>query len=175
MNIREVPETSHCIEIGMITRPHGKDGEVLVSAKNIDYEDFRELKYVFFRLQERMVPFFIDSVTIKSNSLFVKFEDISTMEKAEQYCSTRLYIENDGDSENEESDDDRIGFTVIDNATHQEIGKIHEIIAYSMNVVLDVTRADGTSVLLPYAEDLLVDLNEEHQTITLRIPEGLLE
>lgn len=175
MNIREVPDIQQCVEIGTISRPHGKDGEVLVSAKNIDYEDFQDLKYVFFRLQERLVPFFIESVTIKSNSLFVKFEDISTMEKAEQYCSTRLYIETDGDAETDESDDDIVGFTVFDSGTKQSVGVVREIIAYSMNVVLDVARPDGTSVLLPFADDLLVELNEEQKTLVLRIPEGLLE
>lgn len=40
MNIREVPDTSHCIEIGMITRPHGKDGEVLVLQKTLTMRIF---------------------------------------------------------------------------------------------------------------------------------------
>ena len=66
MNIREVPDIQQCVEIGTISRPHGKDGEVLVSAKNIDYEDFQDLKYVFFRLQERLVPFFIESVMLSA-------------------------------------------------------------------------------------------------------------
>ena len=97
------------------------------------------------------------------------------MEKAEQYCSTRLYIETDGDAETDESDDDIVGFTVFDSGTKQSVGVVRKIIAYSMNVVLDVARPDGTSVLLPFADDLLVELNEEQKTLVLRIPEGLLE
>lgn len=175
MNIKEVPDINKCVEVGMISRPHGKDGEVLVSTKNIEPAEFRDLEYVFFCLQERLVPFFIESVTLKSNSVFIKFEDIQTMERAEMYCNTKIYLEGEGDFESEDVDFDLVGFELFDSVTNQKIGEIQEVIAYSMNVVLDVKRQDESSVLIPFAEELLKECNEEQKVLVMQIPEGLLD
>lgn len=175
MNIKDIPDINHCVEVGMISRPHGKEGEVLVSIKDIDASDFKDLEYVYFCLQERLVPFFIESVTLKNNSVFVKFEDIKTMEKAEHYCSTKIYLEQDDDYESEDLDVDLVGFSVIDSSTKQKVGDIQEVLAYSMNVVLDVKKTDGSSVLVPFADELLEQCDESAKTLVLRIPDGILE
>lgn len=175
MKYKEIPEINNCLEIGYISRPHGKDGEVLLSIKNVDYEDIQDLPYLFLCRQERLVPFFIEKATIKSNSFFVKFEDINTLEKAEQYCGTKVYIESDEEQDDDIQDNDLVGFSVIDFDTKATIGTIQEVIAYSLNVVFDVKKGDGSSVLIPFAEDLLKEINEELRTITLEIPDGILE
>lgn len=175
MNIVSIPNISDCEEIAVITRPHGVDGEVLVSVKNVDYEDFKDFGFVFFQLQERLVPFFIEKVTIKSNSLFVKFEDIQTIEKAELYCGTKIFMEFDSESSEEEIDSELVGFTIIDAKNKQKIGVVQEVIVYSMNVVLDVLQTNNTSVLIPFADELVKDFNEDDKKIIMEIPEGLLD
>lgn len=175
MNIKEIPDIAECVEVGCISRPHGTDGEVLVSLKNIDAEDFSNRKYVFFRLQERLVPFFIESTTLKSNSVFVKFDGIETLTRAELYVSTKLYVESDGIEDQDEESTDIEGFTVINGNTGQPVGIIREVIAYSMNVVLDVQRANGESALIPYADELVQEFDEQQKLIVMHIPDGLLE
>lgn len=175
MNIVPIPNLSDCEEIAVITRPHGVEGEVLVSVKNIDYEDFKDFDFVFFQLQERLVPFFIEKVTIKSNSLFIKFEDIQTIEKAELYCGTKIYMELESESADEEMGSEFVGFSVVDVKNQQTIGIIQEVIVYSLNVVLDVLRPNKTSVLIPFAEELVKDINESDKKIVMEIPEGLLD
>ncbi|MCQ2959397.1 MAG: ribosome maturation factor RimM [Bacteroidales bacterium] len=175
MNIKTVPDINNCVEVGKIVRPHGKDGEVLVALTNIDASDFQENDFVFFCLQERLVPFYMESVSLKSNSVFVRFEDIKTMEKAELYSSTKLYLESAGDDETDDYDSEFIGYSVVDYKTNEKIGEIQEVIAYSMNVVLDIKRADGSSVLIPFAEDLLKECSEEQKLLVMEIPDGLLD
>ncbi len=176
MEIKPIPNIENCREIGLISRPHGNEGNVLISTKNISNEDFKSFDYVFFKLQERLVPFFIESVTLKSNSVFVKFEDITSMSKAEMYCGTRVYIEQD---EEETSEDGQLqeleGFYVVDAKTQKRIGKIQEVVEYSINVVLDIQTPEGKSVLVPFADELLKDCNESTKTIVLEIPDGILE
>lgn len=175
MNIVPIPNLSDCEEIAVITRPHGVDGEVLVSAKNIDYEDFKDFDFVFFQLQERLVPFFIEKVTIKSNSLFVKFEDISTIEKAELYCGTKIYMNFESEVDAEDVDSEFVGYSVIDEREQQKIGVVQEVFEYSMNILLDVLRSDNTSVLIPFANELVKEINDEEKKIIMEIPEGLLD
>lgn len=175
MNIVPIPNLSDCEEIAVITRPHGVDGEVLVSVKNIDYEDFKDFDFVFFQLQERLVPFFIEKVTIKSNSLFVKFEDISTIEKAELYCGTKIYMNFESEVDAEDVDSEFVGYSVIDEREQQKIGVVQEVVEYSMNILLDVLRSDNTSVLIPFANELVKEINDEEKKIIMEIPEGLLD
>jgi len=174
MNIRPIPTIKQCTEIGTIVRPHGKEGEVLIATK-CDLERFQSLSYVFICLQERLVPFFISSVSSKGNSIFIQFEDIQSMEKAETFCGLKIYSEGKNDDTDTSTDVDIIGYTITNAETNEVIGSIHDIIAYSMNVVLDVTRPDGTSVLIPFAEDLIMGSNEKEKNITMTIPDGLLE
>lgn len=176
MEYKEIPTIEQCLEIGTISRPQGKDGEVLVSLKNIEQEDFKNFRFVFLCRQERLVPFFMEKVTIKSNSVFVKFEDFTSMEKAESYCGTKIYIENCDDSEDSQGSDLELeGYTIVDASTNKEIGVVQEMIAYSINIVLDIRKIDNTSVLIPFADDLLKQFDEEHKKIVLEIPDGILD
>ena len=148
----------------------------MLSTKNLSLDKYKSLKFVFFCLQNRLVPFFIESVTIKSNSVIIQFEDIHSMEKAELYCATKLYIEQtdiEDDSENE--DDEIIGYSIINGENGERIGSVQEIMDYSSNVVLDIRRDDGTSVLIPFADDLVRQINDETKTIVMTIPDGILD
>lgn len=176
MNIHHIPTISQCIEVGTIARPHGKEGEVLVNIKNVNIDDFKDVPYLFFCLQERLVPFFIQKVTVKNNSVFIQFEDIKTMEKAELYVGTKLYLEAENCTAEEDTEPlDLEGFTIVDATTRKEIGIIQEVITYSMNIVLDVKKPDGDSVLLPLADDLIKECDETGKKLVLTIPDGILE
>lgn len=175
MTYKEIPDIKRCIEIGKISRPHGKDGEVLVSTKNIDIAEFTKYEYVFLCRQERLVPFFIESASVKSNSLFVKFEDITSIEKSEIYCGTKIYAELSEDAEDDSIDMNLIGFSVINSNTLEIIGTIQEVISYSMNTVFDVKQKNNNSVLIPFAEALFKGIDEDAKTITMEIPDGILE
>ena len=148
----------------------------MLSTKNLSLDKYKSLKFVFFCLQNRLVPFFIESVTVKSNSVIIQFEDIQSMEKAEQYCSTKLFIEQtdiEDDSENE--DDEIIGYSIINGENGERIGTVQEVMDYSSNVVLDIRRDDGTSVLIPFADDLVRQINDATKTIVMTIPDGILD
>lgn len=176
MTIPQIPDINQCIEIGTISRPHGKDGAVMLSTKNLSLDKYKTLKFVFFCLQNRLVPFHIESVTVKSNSVIIKFEDIQSMEKAELYCSTKLYIEQTDIEDNGESEDDEIiGYTIINDENEERIGTVQEVMNYSSNVVLDIRRNDGTAVLIPFADDLVRQINDETKTIVMTIPDGILD
>ncbi|MBP5582581.1 MAG: 16S rRNA processing protein RimM [Bacteroidales bacterium] len=176
MNIQTVPTKSQCVEVGTIVRPHGREGEVLVSIKNVDIDDFKDLSYLFFCLQERLVPFFIQTVSFKNNSVFIQFEDIHTMERAEMYVGTKLYLEAENCTSEEKIEQLELeGFTVIDAASQKEIGIIQEVISYSMNIVLDVKCSDGNSVLLPLADELIKECDESGRRLVLTIPDGIIE
>jgi len=54
------------------------------------------------------------------------------------------------------------------------IGMITNVDDFAGNIVLTVLYK-GEELLIPYNENLLVDSDESQKTITLQLPEGLIE
>jgi len=79
------------------------------------------------------------------------------------------------DTDDQVSNAEIVGYSVIDAVSHETVGTIHRVDASTENVLLEVTTADGRSVLLPINEHLLDDVDKETRSVSLRIPEGLLD
>lgn len=55
------------------------------------------------------------------------------------------------------------------------VGVITAVDDQTLNVLFTVRRPDGTEVLLPASDDLILAVDRDARTITLRIPAGLLD
>jgi 16S rRNA processing protein RimM len=67
-----------------------------------------------------------------------------------------------------------VGWTVC-NAGGQTVGTVVDYEDIPGNPCLWVERPDGEQVLLPFHEDLILSMEESTQTITMSIPEGILD
>ena len=63
-------------------------------------------------------------------------------------------------------------------ATHQHddrvVGRVAGVDVSTVNTLLEVEREDGTDVLIPASEELVVDVDISGRQIVLDIPDGLL-
>ena len=66
--------------------------------------------------------------------------------------------------------EDLIGFTLLDQGG-RTAGVISDVQDFSGNICLEL---EGTDTMVPYYDDLLLDINPDRRTITLRISDGLL-
>ena len=66
--------------------------------------------------------------------------------------------------------EDLIGFSLLDQEG-STAGTIADILDFSGNICLELS---GSGALLPFHDDLLIDLDPELRTVTLRIDKGLL-
>jgi 16S rRNA processing protein RimM len=66
-----------------------------------------------------------------------------------------------------------IGFTYTDEV-RGEIGVIEDIQDYSGNVVL-VLDINGQEVLIPFADENFIAIDEDNKSITMTTPEGLID
>jgi len=156
-------------------KSYGTDGTVLVSFRDGIPDDFSTERPVFLQFEGLPVPFFITSFTPKGNvRAEVHFEDIDSLKDAEEIVGKEISIENlsagdlEDDTDGELCLEDLEGFEVLsENGASQ--GKIVQVDDYSGNIVL--TLEDGR--IIPYHDDLFIDIDEESGTITLVIPEGL--
>src|SRR5690349_9087057 len=121
-----VMKIEQCYRIGKVARPHGLKGEVTVLLEESP-ADWDTLKTVFIQLrQNELVPFFVESVSVRGAKAFVKFEEHNTPEQAESISRKDIYLpktERPKSGRGEFYDDEIIGFVVEDN----QLGALGEI------------------------------------------------
>ncbi|MDR2963630.1 MAG: ribosome maturation factor RimM [Bacteroidales bacterium] len=167
------PLIENCNSVGYISKTYGGAGMVLIALKAIDSEAFAQRNYVLLDILHKLVPFFIEECVRKNNNVYLKFYDIHSVEDAEKIAGLRIYIEKTDDEEPDGETHELVSYTLY-NAPHTEIGTIRTVHEYPMQLLLEVHTPTGSEVLIPLVEDLIESIDEEHHTITMRLPEGLL-
>jgi len=127
------------------------------------------------------VPFFLENLKFRSTeSALLKFEDIDTAEKAEPFCGLKLYFDRkcftpeEMEQYDEEAEEEMgfIGYQIIDK-TLGEIGEIVDINDMTENVLFIVDH-EGEEIMIPAAEDLILEIDDEKETILMDLPQGLI-
>ena len=169
------------IEIGTITKVHGLKGELAVSVSDAVFDDVKSCPYFVCEMEGIFVPFFIESYRWKSNTtLLLKLEDVSTIEQAVPFCEHKLYFDRRCFSKKEEKDYDTqaeqeqglIGYKLED-MTLGEIGVITDINDMTANVLFIVDH-HGEELMIPAAEDLIKNIDDEQRIILMDLPAGLI-
>jgi len=150
-----------------VLKSWGAAGQVVLSLDADDPRDLESEEPVFIEFDGLPVPFYFESVEAKGNRFIVKFEDVDSLEEAEELVGRMVTL---GDDE-EEDEDSLIGLQVRDSRSQRIVGEIVDFNDYAGNVTITVETEQG-EVLLPLHEDLIVSIHDD--TITLDIPAGLL-
>ena len=158
--------------IGKIGKPHGVKGEVSFQFDD-DIFDRTDADFLILELDGILVPFFMEEYRFRSDSLaLMKLEGIDTQERARELTNCEVFFPR------EQQDDEEnlswaaiIGFTVIDKQTNTPVGTIASVDDSTENVLFELE--DGT--LIPASEDLITNIDTKKRTITIDLPEGLLE
>ncbi len=133
------------------------------------------------KLDGIFVPFFLTGYRFRSaTGILLSFEDIDSQEKAEPFCGLTLYFDRRCFTKKEEKDYDAqaeedlgfIGYQIID----QQLGPIGEITGIDDQTVniLFLVDHEGEEVMIPAAEDLILSVDDEAQTILMNLPIGLI-
>ena len=68
------------------------------------------------------------------------------------------------------------GFEVLDHQHDDRVvGRVAGVDVSTVNTLLEVEREDGSEVLIPASEELVVDVDISGRQIVLDIPDGLLD
>ncbi len=166
-----------CFYLGRIVKKHSFKGEVVVKCDEDLPDIFKELESVWLETKNQLVPFFIDHSRMTGPVFFrLKLEGVDTEQDAQNLVGSAVYIPKT-DLPEDFTDDlhkqDLVGYTVIDK-THGTIGQVVFVNDSTPQILLEVSDDHKTS-LIPLHDDLLVDFDADHKTMTLDLPEGLLE
>lgn len=172
--MRKPINIKNTIDVGYVKKTHGVQGELHLVVDEGLYETIDQLTYLFFEIDGLPVPFFIEGIsTIGDGFAHVKFKNLDTKEKANQYVGTKLSVDHHElkiDLSNV-SPTLIIGFTIVD-VKLGEIGKVVDVNDFGGNIVLSVSYSNQ-EVMIPFNEELIVSFNMETQTIEMDCPEGL--
>lgn len=168
--------------IGRIGKPHGVKGEMNFMFDD-DVFDTTDSDYIIIETEGILVPFFFEEYRFRNdNTAIIKLEGIDTQEQAREFTNCVVYFERSvaENAENETStflsqkNRQIVGFTIVDAQTGKSIGTIKDIDDSTINVLLVIEREDQQQTLIPANEDLIEGIDLQRQTITMRLPDGLL-
>lgn len=157
-------------------RPHGLKGEVTISLDADAPADWDSLESVFLESKNKIVPYFIESISVRHDKAFVKFEDVSTPEGAAALKGASIYLPKAsrpkptrGDFYNEEL----IDFEVID----EELGILGTVqtIEHAGPNRFIVLSHKTKEVMIPVNGPFIKSINRTKKTVSISLPEGFLE
>lgn len=142
-----------------------------------DPHEFSEMESVFVELDNKLIPFFIDSIQVKTkNFATVRFNGINSEKKAKHILKAKLYLPLDLLPELDESEFYHFeieGYTVIDN-NFGDIGTLSKVLDFKTNPLLEIIAKNGTEILLPKQDQFIQSVDREKEILYVNAPKELL-
>ncbi len=164
--------------LGYISKTIGYEGSLLVFFEAVDPSVFQGIEAFFVNIDGKMVPFFIEEINFRGSGkeAIIDFEDISSTEKARHLCDRKIYLpaailpkQVKKQNENKEL----TGFKAYA-SDGKYLGIITDLLEYPGNPVFSITD-EKNEILVPAADDLIMDIDYDQKTVTLNPPDGLLD
>ena len=158
------------LRIAQVLKSNGTEGELLISFFDVAPEDIDLQEPVYIEFDGLPVPFYFDSFTQRGTGrALVRLTGVRSLQDADELAGMAIYA----DYFEEETEEDFVGWTILD-ADGRCVGTAEDYEDIPGNTCLWVQTEKG-QVLLPLHEDLVLGIDPEHRTLSLQIPEGLLD
>lgn len=166
----------NCFELGYVSKVHGLAGEV-VATLDVDYpEDYKKLESVFVEENNNLVPFFITTIRIKKEQAIIRFEEIDSLDKAQELKGCKLFLPLDflpTLTDEQFYFHEIIGYTVIDK-NHEEIGRVDYFNSSSAQTIMVVNHQEK-EILIPVTDEIIKKVNRDKKVVFVQLPEGLID
>ena len=169
---------SSCYPIGYISKTHGLKGEVTVTTHpEFVAEAVEDIESVFVEQNGRLVPYFIESISVQGSKAFLKLEDVSTIEQASALKNHTLYLPKSTRpklKKGEFYNDEIIGFKVED-SEQGLLGFVTEVEQTGLNRLIQLKNDAGKEFLIPANGPFIKAINKTQKSIMVELPEGFLD
>ncbi len=161
-------------EIGYISKTHGLKGHVILRLNELVRIDEETIKSVFLELTGSQVPYFIEECRPNNTGYILKLETIDSVDTSKKLIGKKAFALTDFILEEEESLNEFIGYSIVDEALG-DIGIITEVDEKTDNVIIKVQHTSGKEIILPFNDDLIIEIDDDEKTISFNAPEGLID
>ena len=168
-------KSESCFRIAYILKPHGLKGETTLTLLP-ECPDLAGIKSVFVEINSQLVPFFIESASVKGTRAYVKFEGVDTAESANELKGCELFLslkDRPALHKGEFYNDEVTGFEVSD-TQHGPLGTVHGV-QDTGTVRHLVIHKEGKEILIPINGPFIKQVNRSRKLIVVEVPEGLLD
>jgi 16S rRNA processing protein RimM len=164
-----------CFKLGQVQKAHGFKGEVLIHLQVKNPGDYKDLESVFVEINQKLVPFFIDSLKLTTaGKAIIKFEDLNDEASIKKLVGHSIYIPLEEMTEEEESNlNILIGYQVNDKSLGQ-LGKISEVYIMPGQELLGMNWKEK-EVLIPVSDAILLKADHKKKILQVDLPEGLVD
>lgn len=163
---------TNLVYLGFIKKTHGFKGVVKIHVENSDLK-INQKEPFMLEINKKTVPFFIEQLSKSDKECQVKFEDINSLDEAEEIVGLSVFIEsNQKTSEEVFLSNSTVGFKIID----KKLGPIGEVIEHIEKPGQDMLEIsfNNKSFFIPYVDEIIFDCNEDEQILYTDLPEGLI-
>jgi len=169
------------VPAGHFRKPHGTKGEIAISlTANIAGSTGNPLTNLFFicEIDGIFVPFRIENYrSITDSSAYIRLKNINSEEKARELAHKEVFLHKKqfkGEIKNESllTWECFIGFTLVDEQLGT-IGTITDVDTTTINTLFIVEKGNE-EILIPAAEDFIIQMDENQKELMMALPEGLV-
>ena len=164
------------LAIGLLRRPHGVRGEIMLEIQT-DYPEQFNPGATFFVGKEH-IPLTIASERKHNKGLLLSFEGINDRDEIGHFRNHHVYA-NIADlpplPEGKFYDHQLLGLEVIDKETKEILGELKEIIKTGANDVYLVKSESGREILLPAIPEVILDVELADRKMSVFLLPGLVE
>lgn len=163
------------VAVGRVLRPHGVRGELKVEVWSDVDGRFDAGNELFLNLQGRSRRIRIESVRPERGHLLVRISGIDDRDAAEEARNARFEV--DASDVPEPPEGFYYHFQLVGCACHEEeageLGTVAEVVEDGGGFLLRAEK-DGQSVLIPFVDAFLSNVDVVGRRIDLKLPDGLL-
>ncbi len=164
--------------VARVGRAHGIKGEVTVEVRTDEPELRLAPGAVLATDPASAGPLTIETGRVHSGRLLLRFEGVRDRNAAEALRNTLLIAEVDPD-ETPEAPDEYYDHQLMDldvvMKDGTDVGRITEIAHLPSQDLFVVERADGSEVLIPFVEEIVVEIDLKEQRAVVDPPPGLID
>ncbi len=164
-----------CFKIGYILKPHGLKGEVTLSLDPAYSAVEDSIDTVFMERDNRVVPYFVERMSIRGPRAFLKLEGVDTPDAAASISKCSVFLPKSARQRagrGEFYDDEIVGFEVVDQRAGF-LGAVTGVLQAGGNRLLSIEG--GKEVLIPLNSPFIKSVNKAKKRIAVDLPDGFLD
>ncbi len=167
---------SQYIHIGKIVAPHGITGHVIIEHALGKPIHFKGIDAIFVEKNAAsFIPYFIQSAAAKTDTItHLQLEGINSREATAMLLGKKVWLPQDEFQKlvDKQSPLALLGYTVVE--AGNPIGIIQEVIEQPHQLMVTILY-QGQEAYIPLHEESLKAVNHKAKTISVELPDGLLD
>lgn len=161
-----------CYQVGYVIKRHGLKGDVKI---HLESSLPIKLESIFVEIDNRLIPFFIEQISILNDQAIVKLEEVDNPDQADRLVKCGVYLPQSvkpKSTSNELETKYLIGFSVHFKTLN--LGNITAINNHTLNPLLVVSNNER-EMLIPISDYFIKHIDQKLKKIKVELPDGFTE